>query len=63
VIFSQHNIILFNAFVLKVTNYLNIWIGTNGALDQMCREESVLIITADCSFFTFNCDGLFWDVA
>jgi hypothetical protein len=47
VIFSNHTIISFNAFVLKVVNYLNIWTGTNSVLDQMCREESVLTIIAD----------------
>jgi zinc-binding in reverse transcriptase len=47
VIFSHHSVLSFNAFILKVTNYLHIWIGTNSFLDHMCQEESVLTITAD----------------
>jgi zinc-binding in reverse transcriptase len=46
-IFSHHIVLSFNAFILKVVNFLHIWTCTNSSMDQICRDESILTITAD----------------
>jgi hypothetical protein len=47
VIFSNHSVLSFNAFILKVVNFFHIWTGINSSLDQMCRDDSILTITED----------------
>jgi hypothetical protein len=46
-IFSNHSVLSLILLFLKWQFFLYIWTGTNSSMDQMYRDESILIIVTD----------------